>query len=368
MEAELTVSATECARLTGISRERLRTWERRHGFPVPARTAGGRRRYALADVAPMISVRRAVDAGVPLTDAIARVREQPVGAPDAAALAAGLDEAPLPTLVIAGPQPLTIVFANRAARSRAETPPAGAQLDGALAEQVGRAFAASGPVRFERAPWSGDGVPVACVAAAIDDTGGGALVALYDTETVAAQDARAAAATAQAGLRHLEGELAERDAALDLSDEVARALRALAGVEAIVASVELVLRRLGALDVALAPYMAGQVVLGRSARGLLGPDMLTVAAHPDLASVVRDGEIATLAPDAAAGLEIPAGLGALVVPAACAGEPLGVLIVVFEGEPALGSGALRALATLGTALGLALMQERLLTDEAGGGR
>jgi len=129
-----------------------------------------------------------------------------------------------------------------------------------------------------------------------------------------------------------------------------------------------VLRRLGAVDVALAPYMAGQVVLGRSARGMLGPDMLTVAAHPDLATAVRDGEIATLAPQAAAGLEIPEGLGALVVPATCAGEPLGVLLVVFEGEPALGSGALRALATLGTALGLALMQERLLTDEPGSGR
>jgi len=368
MEAELTVSATECARLTGISRERLRTWERRHGFPVPARTAGGRRRYALADVAAMISVRRAVDDGIPVTEAIERVRERRGGAPDAAALAAGLDEAPLPTLVIAGPRPLTIVFANRAARSRGETPATGSELDGELAEQVARAFAAREPVRFERSPWSGDGVPVACIAAAIDGAGGMALVALYDVETATTQEARAAAAVARAELERLETELAERDAALDLSDEVARALRAYAGVEAIVASVELVLRRLGAVDVALAPYMAGQVVLGRSARGMLGPDMLTVAAHPDLATAVRDGEIATLAPQAAAGLEIPEGLGALVVPATCAGEPLGVLLVVFEGEPALGSGALRALATLGTALGLALMQERLLTDEPGSGR
>ena len=367
MDGELTVSATECARLTGISRERLRTWERRHGFPVPARTAGGRRRYALADVAAMISVRRAVDGGVPVTEAIARVGDRGSGAP-AAALAAGLDEAPLPTLVIAGPRPLTIVFANRAARSRGETPPAGSELGGELAEQVARAFAASGPVQFERSPWSGDGVPVACVATAIDGAPGAALVALYDIETATTQEARGAAATARSELARLETDLAERDAALDLSAEVAGALRAYAGVEAIVASVELVLRRLGAVDVALAPYMAGQVVLGRSARGMLGPDMLTVAAHPDLATAVRDGEIATLAPEAAAGLEIPEGLGALVVPATCAGEPLGLLLLVFEGEPALGSGALRALATLGTALGLALMQERLLTDEPGGGR
>ena len=187
-------------------------------------------------------------------------------------------------------------------------------------------------MRFERPPWSGDGVPVACVAAPIDGAGGAALVALYDVETATTQEARAAAAAAQSELERLEADLAERDAALDLSDEVARALRAYAGVEAIVASVELVLRRLGAVDVALAPYMAGQVVLGRSARGMLGPDMLTVAAHPDLATAVRDGEIATLAPDAAAGLEIPEGLGALVVPATCAGEPLGVLLVRLRGR------------------------------------
>ena len=47
-----TVSATEFAELTGVSRERLRTWERRFDFPRPARVAHGPRRYALADATP----------------------------------------------------------------------------------------------------------------------------------------------------------------------------------------------------------------------------------------------------------------------------------------------------------------------------
>ncbi len=140
------------------------------------------------------------------------------------------------------------------------------------------------------------------------------------------------------------------------------------GVEAIVASTELLLRRLGAVDAALAPYMAGQIVVGRSSRGLLGPEMLTVAAHPDLARAVRDGEIVALAPEAATGLEVPEGLGALLVPATCAGEPLAILLVLFDGTPAPASGALRTLSLIGTALGLALMHERLLTDEPGAGR
>jgi DNA-binding transcriptional MerR regulator len=365
---ELTVSATECVRLTGISRERLRTWERRHGFPVPARAAAGRRRYQLADVAAMISVRRAVDGGVSVADAIERVRDSAGGGPDASALAAGLDEAPLPTIVVAGPRPLTVVYANRTARNRQETPEAGAAIEGDLADQLARAFASAGPLQFDRPSWSEGGVPVPCVAAPIDGGNAAPLVALYDIETAGAQDDRATTVAARSELERARDDLAERDTALDVADEVAGALRVNTGVEAIVASLDVVLRRLGAVDGALAPYMAGQVVVGRSVRGLLGPEMLTVAAHPGLAHAVREGEIASLHPAAAAGLELPENMGALVVPATCAGEPLAVLLLVFDGTPVVGSGALRALALLGTAFGLALMQERLLTDEPGGGR
>src|ERR671931_195801 len=41
-----TLSATRFAQLTGMSRERLRTWERRYGFPEPRRGGPGARRYA----------------------------------------------------------------------------------------------------------------------------------------------------------------------------------------------------------------------------------------------------------------------------------------------------------------------------------
>ena len=69
-----TVSATRFSELTGVSRERLRTWERRHGFPEPVRIGSGPRRYALADAARVVAVRHAAAAGAPLPEAIAAAR------------------------------------------------------------------------------------------------------------------------------------------------------------------------------------------------------------------------------------------------------------------------------------------------------
>ncbi|MDP0941690.1 hypothetical protein, partial [Klebsiella quasipneumoniae] len=51
------------------------------------------------------------------------------------------------------------------------------------------------------------------------------------------------------------------------------------------------------------------------------------------------------------------------VPAVCAGEPLGVLLLVFAEPPRLSQGILRALSLIATALWLALMHEQLLADE-----
>ncbi|HMI69394.1 MAG TPA: MerR family transcriptional regulator, partial [Solirubrobacteraceae bacterium] len=70
-----TVSATHFAGLTGVSRERLRTWERRYGFPEPRRVGSGPRRYAIEDVQRVVAVRRAAEAGVPIPHAIERTRD-----------------------------------------------------------------------------------------------------------------------------------------------------------------------------------------------------------------------------------------------------------------------------------------------------
>ena len=51
------------SRLTQIELDTLRMWERRYGFPVPTRTAGGSRVYSEDDVQRLLLVRRAMKVG-----------------------------------------------------------------------------------------------------------------------------------------------------------------------------------------------------------------------------------------------------------------------------------------------------------------
>ena len=51
------------ARLSGIPVEMLRNWERRYGFPLPARLDSGHRRYAWPVVARLKRIKRALDVG-----------------------------------------------------------------------------------------------------------------------------------------------------------------------------------------------------------------------------------------------------------------------------------------------------------------
>jgi DNA-binding transcriptional MerR regulator len=60
---ELTYPLRTAARLTGLSPELLRAWERRHGVVQPLRTPGGTRRYSAEDLERLRLVKAAVDAG-----------------------------------------------------------------------------------------------------------------------------------------------------------------------------------------------------------------------------------------------------------------------------------------------------------------
>ena len=56
------ISAVE--RETGLSKDVLRMWERRYGFPKPARDENGERLYAPAETAKLRSIKRLMDVGV----------------------------------------------------------------------------------------------------------------------------------------------------------------------------------------------------------------------------------------------------------------------------------------------------------------
>ena len=58
----LSIAAVE--RETGISKDALRVWERRYGFPMPTRNAFGERVYPAAQVGRLRMIRRLMDQGM----------------------------------------------------------------------------------------------------------------------------------------------------------------------------------------------------------------------------------------------------------------------------------------------------------------
>ena len=62
--SELAQNISAVERETGLSKDVLRMWERRYGFPKPARDENGERQYTLAETAKLRSIKRLMDVGV----------------------------------------------------------------------------------------------------------------------------------------------------------------------------------------------------------------------------------------------------------------------------------------------------------------
>jgi DNA-binding transcriptional MerR regulator len=59
----------------------IRSWERRYGFPDPARTSGRHRRYSLAEISQLRALRDAITQGHSAREAVELVRQHPDGNP-----------------------------------------------------------------------------------------------------------------------------------------------------------------------------------------------------------------------------------------------------------------------------------------------
>ena len=71
----LEYSIADVERDTGLSKDVLRVWERRYGFPVPTRNALGERLYDESQLQRLRHIRRLLDAGY----RPARVVQLPLG-------------------------------------------------------------------------------------------------------------------------------------------------------------------------------------------------------------------------------------------------------------------------------------------------
>lgn len=365
-----TVSATEFAALTGVSRERLRTWERRHGYPVPVRAHGGARRYPVAEVSRVVGIRRAVEAGVPVSVAIqAGDGLEDVGiSPDAAVALA--EQAPLAIVALSGPDPLVIRSVNAVVAARPDAPRPGDEL-------------------LALAPWYADDPGLATLRRLFTDdlmaapcthpdwTGGmrrGAqslayrlphelgrapLVALVGIDTARERRTRELLHAAEADLAALRAELDRDRTFAAAAAAVADIFRDRGGAATLAEATTVLVRRLGAVDAGLAPTLGGALVLGRSSRGLLGPDMVTAARFDDLSDALRDAKPAWMPGVVAAAFGAPDGLELLVVPLQAAGESLGALLLVFDERTALTEAGARLLRATAATIALALVRERV---------
>ncbi|MBK6471555.1 MAG: MerR family transcriptional regulator [Betaproteobacteria bacterium] len=91
-DAAISLSIAAVERDTGLSKDTLRVWERRYGFPTPDRDSFGERAYSLVQVEKLRIVKRLLDAGhrpgrvVPLPlDALQRLANETVDQPQRSA-------------------------------------------------------------------------------------------------------------------------------------------------------------------------------------------------------------------------------------------------------------------------------------------
>jgi len=372
-----TVSATEFAELTGVSRERLRTWERRFGFPRPARVGHGPRRYALADATRVVAVRRAAEQGVPLPDAIADASDAPSAA-DASAvtLATAAAVAPIPVVLVSGPEPLLVSYVNAALQTLEDAIVAGARLDalpwfmGSDLERTLRTLFAGDTAALECAhpAWSGSNVIERSIAYRVPSgPGEPPTVALVGIDRDEERRARRELGELQQELTRVRVREQRRQRWLALAASLAERFQRDTGEALLGATVDTLVRRLGAVDAGVALYVAGQLALGATSRGLLGPHMVTVTRYDDLATLMQRSAPEWLAPSTASAFGVHAGLHCLAVPIGVVGERLGVLLIVFDELAALDEDIRNVLTVVAAGLGFVVLRDRLVTSSGGSG-
>jgi hypothetical protein len=372
-----TVSATRFSELTGVTRERLRTWERRFGFPEPVRVGGGPRRYAVVDAARVVAVRRAAAEGMPLPAAIgAAGAVDPAVAPPAEAFRAAVELAPVPVALVSGPEPLRLEWANAALRTTDGAPAPGGRL--ATIEDHPRTLAAvrehfvreRASAEIDHPAWSGAaGAPSArsVVYRLPVAPGRRPVVALVGLETRGEQEAREALAHAEAELAGLRYRAERHDRWLDALGALAADFQHEPGGDVIGSGLDVLIRQTQAVDIGLASYVSGRLVLHGTRRGALPAAALTVAAHPQVGRALRDVEGAWLDPPTARVLGVPEGLHAAGLPIAVAGEVLGLLVMVFDEVEPLDADNRRLLSAISAAVGFALLRDRLVREVAAAG-
>jgi hypothetical protein len=276
-------------------------------------------------------------------------------------------------VVLSGPEPLRVEWVNAQVRRRPGAPAEGDELL-ALAPW----FADDPGAATLRELFAGEELAAACTHPDWTDSlrpggqslayrlpqeeGRRPLVALIGIDTGRERRTRHLLNEAEAERAQLRAQVDSEARAAETLAAVSDLCRLESGGPALADATGVLVRRLGAVDAGIAPYMAGALVLGRSARGLLGPDMVTVSRFDELGEGMRDGEATWLRGPTAEAFGAPRGLAVLAVPMLAAGESLGALLLVLDEREELGATRARLLRAIATQLAFALLRERLAGD------
>jgi hypothetical protein len=362
--------------MTGVSRERLRTWERRYGFPHPRRVGHGPRRYELGDASRVVAVRRAAEQGVPLSDAIAASSATaPTGA-SPSALQAIPERLPAPVLVLSGPAPVRIEYVNPALAERLGSPAPGMELGqvapwmgGSECEAALRALFAgtTGMRECVHPAWSGFANETARSLMYVlpVEPGEAPLVAMVQLDAPDERDLSSELAEVRNDRDRLRTLVDRRDRWVVATAELASLFQQETGPALMRETAETIIRRLPPIDAGVAIYMGGELALGSSTRGLLGPAMITVTAYADIAGVLRNREPTWLGPATAAAFGAPPDVLLLAVPVVVVGETLGVILLVMDESRPIAGEVGQLLTVLSAAIGFVLLRDRLVEGARG---
>jgi hypothetical protein len=174
------------------------------------------------------------------------------------------------------------------------------------------------------------------------------------------RDLRRELAELRADRERLQATIARRERWVVATSELAALFQRETGTALLQATAETIVRRLPPIDAGVAIYMGGELALGSSTRGMLGPCMVTVTAYADIAAVLRNGSPAWLEPSTAAAFQAPAGVRVLAVPVAVVGETLGAILLVLDETRPIDSEAGHLLDVLSASIGFALLRDRLV--------
>lgn len=352
--AELTISAIEMARLTGVGRERLRTWERRHGFPEPVRTAKGIRRYKACDVRAIVAIARLVESGVQLGDAMQRVQlEESLGASaEIDTLGTALDQIQTAAIAVAGPTPLKIVWRNVATVKSPEGPEADADL-------------------LDHRPEFGSGAVSAIQRLMASERSEPAIVTHLDWTTPFPTERRSLAwrlptdvsAAPVVVLMQLP-ESDQRGAVASDAGPWAAALRAsrdvlerTTGLIAVQRAVGELARATGAMEAFLATCHNGRLRAASSVRGTISARELHLDSGGTAWNAINEGQVDWLDADSLRAVGAPPRCEALVIPMVAGGTTLGAVFVMFPTELRLCDLSRELLHTLGALLATTLQRE-----------